>query len=590
MTVLDDVRLMEEKRTSKGFIHPGVAFHVTPYNSRTIFDFFTPIGKASSMLTSYLFYLGKRGFKEVYKVEDWLEVSPVNAQYYQLTIQQKQQLERQIKEGLASISQSVADLELLLHDQRKYKEFLEYLEAVKKSGEEALRAEQTLKAIFVDEVDINTDLPQTPIALRSIVSRWPTIISDFMKLEDKDTDPKKIAEKLQVSEAEGVVLSTKNKLYKRWKEVFQDTVTSRYNRIRGLVIARERSVKEYRNMLRPYIERFRSIREMGEESYAGEKSKTYARDRYLRPTEFYRPAGEAVSIEFTKTWAWRVIGPAEFAKASREGSPGEKYDIKNWRSLPIAKGFKMKIADELQNNKKEFLEVMDDAGLSQISGSPTGADPLDDFVFDNYKKIEDHYGIKFSIIDILRERESFCEKDYHNSYYFMTMEIGALRSIFRTPSGVEFEDLWIEPFLMYFDTQNIILFRMLEISAKRKQDEAYIAEMLGETSEGKKTADLLKEEYPHLFGKEEDVKRAEAMAAKQNKKEEKKGKSIFEIISNGIKNLGIDVGFIKPGPYETHFDDRVTGIWFPDMQTSVYIPSVNMFKAHMQVPTFKAPT
>lgn len=576
VTVLE---MMEERRTNTikpewgvkgthfttpGFIVEGVAYHVTPFNLRTKFDFFTPIGKASNLLISYFFYLGKRGFKEVHKIEDWIEVSPVHAQYYQLTIQQKQQLERQIKDGLASISQAVADLELLLHDLRKYKEFLDYFEALKKGGAEAVKAEQTLKAIFIDEVDIHTDLPQTPIALRSIVSRWPTIIADFMKLTDEDTDPKKIATKLQISEAEGVVLATKNKLYKKWKDMFESTIKDRYKRILSLVKARERSVQEYKNMLRPYIHRYRSIREMGE---------TEETRDILRGTAFYRHAGQAVSLEYTKTWAWRPIMPAEMAKASRESIAGEQFDLKNWRKLPIAKGFKVMVA----NN----LDLLKASGMETISASPTGAEPLDDFVYEHYGKIEKHYGVELSIVDILKEREAFCKHNY-NTFYFMAMEIGALRSIFRTPDGAEFEDLWIDPFYMYFDTQNVILLRRLEILAKKKQDELYLSEMLGETGEGKKIKEILEEEYPHLF------------LGTEKKKIEKRikppEKGIIKTIKETLGKLGLDIAFFKRGPYETHFEDRVTGIWFPDMQASVYGPSVALLKAGMGVPGFKVTT
>jgi len=588
--------------TSRGFICEGEAFHVTPFNNRTVFDFFTPVGKASNIMTSYLFYLGKRSFYEIHKLEDWIEVSPVQGQYYQLTIQQKQQLERQIKDGLASISQAVSDLELLLHDMRKYREFLEYFEKVEaakgskaeekeKAGIEATKAEQTLKAIFIDEVDVHTDLPQTPISLRSIVSRWPTIISDFMKLTDDDTDPSKIAAKLSVSEAEGVVLATKNKLYRSWKVVFKQTITDRYQRIKQMVNARARSVQEYKNMLQPYIHRYRSIREFGE---------TAPTRVELERTDFFRHAGQAVSVENTTTWAWREQTPAEFAKAGRLSETGDTYDIKNWKKLPIAKGFKLMIADRMERDGQDnFLDYMKDKNLRNIAASTTGAEPLDNFVFKHYKKIETHYNVKFEIEDILDQRQKFCSRKY-SSFYFMSMEIGTSRSVFRNPDGSEFEDLWIEPFLMYFDTQNVIMLRMLEILGKRKQEENYINSMLGEEDpEGKNALDMIKEEYPHLFGetKEETEKYKKIKKALEKEIEkaekaatEKKKKAIADQIREAFKKMGLDVAFFKRGPYETHFDDRVTGIWFPDMAASVYVPSVNMLKAYMQVPGFKVPT
>ncbi len=559
---------MPEIGTTKGFIIPGIAYHVTPLNLRTMLDFTTPVGKASGVLTGYFFYLGKRGFKEIHKIEDWMEISPVHAQYYQLTIQQKQQLERQIKEGLASITQAVADLELLMHDLRKYKEYMDYYHDIEKAkalikagkkeeGEKLLaKTEQTLKAIFIDQVDVHTG---EGIALKLIAPRWPTIIADFMRLKDEDTEPKAIAKKYKVSEAEGVVLATKNKLYQKWKEMFKETVTGRYERIKGLVEARKKSVDEYRNMLRPYVTRYRSIREFGETS-EGRK--------LLEKTAFYRRGAQAVSIDYTMTWAWRSFTPPDFFKAPMEARAGESV---NPLRLPIASGFKRMI-------KKNWEDVKN-AGLHESPTSPTGIEPLDDFVFQHYKKIEDQYKIKFSIVDILEERKAFCERGWH-SPYFEAIEVGALRSVFRMPDGSQFEDLVLNPFCCYFDTQNVIILRRLEVRAKQIELENYITTMLGESSpEGKKIKDLLKEEYPKLFGGEE-----------KKPTEEKEEKKAFAELSKALKKIGLDIAFFKPGPYETHFEDRITGIWFPEIASSIYGPSVTLLKAALGVPGFRSPT
>ena len=163
----------------------------------------------------------------------------------------------------------------------------------------------------------------------------------------------------------------------------------------------------------------------------------------------------------------------------------------------------------------------------------------------------------------------------------MTIEIGVLRSIFRSPDGAEFEDLWIEPFYMYLDTQNVILLRRLEIAAKRKQEENYIKSMLGEVDEkGRELLEILEEEYPHLFPQKKKK-------AREKWSEKKASPSGLKKI---LSSIGLDMAFVKRGPYETHFEDRITGIWFPDMMASVYMPSVTMLKAHMQVPGFKSPT
>lgn len=556
----------------------GEAYRLHSLNFRTPFNYTTPVGVMSGLIMSYFFYLGKRGFGEKHKMIDWLEISPVHAQYYQITVQQKQQLERQIKEGLASITQAVGDLELLLHDLRRYAEYMDYFEKLAK-GEVLIKAgkkeegtemkteaEQTLKAVFIDQVDIHTDLPQTPIAMRSIVGRWPTIIADFMRLEDKDKDPKKIAKKLEVSEAEGVVLATKNKLYQEWRETFKKTVKDRYKRILGLVEARKKSVNEYKNMLRPYVNRYRSIREFGETPEGREALEKHA---------FYRHAAQAVSVDYSMTWLWRCFRPPDFFKIGLEAEVRKVNVLKS----RIYKGFK-KMA-------KENWSLLKEKGLTEVSLSTTGVEPLDKFVYYSYPYIEEHYNVDLDIADILQIRENFCEKNYDYPY-FETMEVGWTRAVIRLADGTEFEDVVLDPFWCYMDTQNIIILRMLEVLAKQREEESFLMQMLGEMSEeGKKIKDLMEEAYPHIHErgeiKEKEKKKEEAeVAAKVKKATRSIGKFLGEI------GFPTDVRFFKPGPYETHVEDVITGIWVPEFLSSIQIPSNNFFKDALGIPGVKA--
>jgi hypothetical protein len=169
-------------------------------------------GTASEIYFSLLFHLPKIEWS-IAKIDEWIEVSPSHREYYERTTSTKQALESTIKTGLASAAQSVADFELMSHDVRKYKEILEYFQS---------KDENVLKSMFIDQVDIHTDLSNQPIALRTIVSRWPTIIADFMRINDNDTEPDKIAKDYDISKAEAVVLATKNKLYQKWKKLFGD--------------------------------------------------------------------------------------------------------------------------------------------------------------------------------------------------------------------------------------------------------------------------------------------------------------------------------------------------------------------------------
>ncbi len=280
-------------------IQPGQGINVIPPERNEYLDFTSAVGKCTETMTGLMFQFPKWGF-ERWRVDEWIEVSPAFQQYYQLTIQQKQQIEQQIKSGLASVGQAASDLELVSHDFRKYREFNDFFtmiekgkqmikEGKKEDGEKQRnRGEQTLKSIFIDQVDIHTG---EGVALRSIASRWPTVIADFMQLSDNDIDHKKIAadKKKNVSEAEGVILATKNKLYMEWRDrLFKETVEERYRTLLGLMQARRRSVKEYKSMLKPLMARYKMLNE-------GLSEKGPRHD--LKKLSFYRPESQAISVD-----------------------------------------------------------------------------------------------------------------------------------------------------------------------------------------------------------------------------------------------------------------------------------------------------
>src|SRR3989344_4429927 len=256
----------------------GHALFAMPLEVHTRLNFTGQLGSIMGIYYSLVFQLGKWEFN-VKKSDEWIEVSPVHAQYYQLTIKKKEELEGRIKQGLVQVSQAVADTELLMHDKRRYLEFLHYMgyRSFKETGKEKESAlpdelnldedekkvkaradNHSLKAVFIDQVDMHTG---EGISMRSIVSRWPTLITDFMRMEDDWMDPDKVKNNLNVSKAEAIVLITKNKLYNEWKSLFGPEIKSRYMRINELVQAREASVEQYKEWLKPYIARHRLIEE-----------------------------------------------------------------------------------------------------------------------------------------------------------------------------------------------------------------------------------------------------------------------------------------------------------------------------------------
>ena len=538
-----------------GFL-AGKAISLQPENNRISIDITTKLGEAQSILMGLLFTLGKDGFK-VEKVMDEMEVSPSHAQYYALVMKQKQELENQIKTNMASLSNAIAELELLEHDLRKYKEFMDYFEELeegKKEGdkEKIKKAMQTLKSIFIDQVDVHTG---EGIALKLITPRWPTIIVDFMELDEKDVEPSQIAKKLNVTQAEGVVLATKNKLFLEWLKMFRETVENRYNRLKGLVEAKRKSIEEIKRNLRPLLFRYKSIKEIGESKEGRRK---------LLELSWLKPNALAVSLEITKFWAWRDFEfyYGEAYKPSKEVSEGR---------VPLLKS---KLPKEF---KEWFIKEygVEEAKKTLISSPPTGIEPLDFIAFSLIFRLQEYYkknfafNLNFTPKEILDIREEFFEdwKKYNYCTYFRIVECEALRVVMRMPNGTEYDDITFD-LRAKLESCNITLLRYFELKAREKLMESYINELLGESKEGRKIEEIIKEEYPALKG---------------FKKKEKE-KFEFKVPETFLTFFESKIPIFKPlGPYEVNFQDRL-----PEMLTQVarttFVPYMLYIKKAAGVP------
>lgn len=539
-----------------GEIKPGEGICGNPLDANELLDYTGPLGKCTGVYYGLAFQLGKWGF-ERYKISESIFVSPINKGYYELVLKEKEQLFQQIKVGLASISEAYADLELLLHDLRKYKQYVNYFEKIKElenqiKGEkdpekkkklenEKRSIEQTLRAIFIDEVDVHTDLPHTPIALRSIVSRWPTIISDFMKLSEEKI-PEEI--KLDISYAEKVVLATKNKLFLEWKKMFESTVTERYKRIKELVEARKNSIKEYKEALKPTIARYKMINDA--------LSSSGGRAATLR--SFFRPDAQAYSIDSMVLWAWKPFAPSEKWKVS-----AERFN----RVTPSKIGFTEEEIEELIR-KGKIRSPNDEIDALPIEPS------IDRIVREIKRRIEKEYNIELTAEDLFEARKRLLSRYSTGVYlgvegvlwpfspYFLFAEIPMTRAVLVLPNGAQVEDLMVENLKTYLKTQNLIIGHILEIIAREKKFEIEIGGLLGEFgidgNKWKAVEDMLKEEFPEIYsksGKKEGV-------GEKSSKEEKKNFKIFDFFSKIANFFGIELTLIRAkGPYEFAFYDRI---------------------------------
>ncbi len=463
-------------------------------------NFTGPPGSCSGLYYSLVFHLPKLGF-HVVKVDEWISVSPEHVEYSNLVTEQKRRLEETIKAGLTSAARAVADYELLAHDLRKYREFLSYF---RKKDEMALRS------IFIDQVDSHTDLPNMPVALRSIVSRWPTIISDFMKLDDTDTDPDKIARKLNVSRAEAVILATKNRLYLEWKKMFKEAATERYSRLKALAESRKKTIDEYRNWLKPYITRFKMMKS-GEEVPGVMKSvfKSY-----------FDVAGQATFTNYIKLWAW------------------QPFRVPEPRKLPVEKTGKFVhppndsfVVNKFIKDPKTGLARIYPWLLNEKNGR-TVADEIIDEVLDSWEALG-------------------CDP---NELYYVFMEIDVERAGLRLQVG-EVEDITFH-IRTYLMSQNILLVKLVELTCREREMERYIDEILG-IQAGMDPEEVVKRDFPEM---EEKPKKEPGILddLRAFAKSVSGVKNALASVFSLERRIRAPVLFFKKGIYERDFEDRVT--------------------------------
>lgn len=516
----------------------GTYVSAMPENQTTTLDFTMNIGGCSGLYYSMIFQLSKWGYW-MRKIDESMDVSPVYAEAYNLTVEQKHKLEGQIKQGLSSAAQAVADYELMKHDLRKYKEILDLLR------EGRNKEDHVLRALFIDRVDVHVG---ENFSMVTMVKRWPTIIADFISLpkklpKDEDQDNvEKIMAGLQVTSAEAHVLKTKNKLYKQWKESFKPEVIERYARLKNLVQSRERSVNEYRSWLKPYVARYK-IMEESLEKYSGG----------LATNPFMAPGfGNSLSSSRIRLFAWKAFYIPEPGKPQRQ-APKEGSHF--W---PVDK-LVLDYAEKIQAEYKVWA-----AEISKGEAAGKGKrDVLRGIVEAIYKESKSG--------DATDKTKTAAMAP--GALYYALFDITADKGLIKIPKGGEVEDIEIN-IKHFMVSQNVLLAILVELKAKELQFENYVNEMIG--------AEQI----------EKDIK-SEVEREFEGAAEEKKGSwGVRKFISRlkGIwrwsrKRLEpFSKYFFRPGPYESNFQERVTQQYMIPMGANYLSPFVRFLKWKGGVP------
>ncbi|MBL7160565.1 MAG: hypothetical protein ISS93_01800 [Candidatus Aenigmarchaeota archaeon] len=471
----------------------GKAICASPLEMEVILDFTGARGSGSNIYYSLIYQLPKWDYT-LKKVDEYIEVTPTWGEYYNLTITQKQKLEVSIKQGLTSAAQAVSDYELLLHDMRRYREVLNYFISAEKNKDD-----HVLRSLFVDRVDAHTGEGYSMITM---AKRWSTIITDFIRMKSEWMDRDKIRKEMDVTDAEATVLLTKNKLYKEWRELFLPTIKDRVARLEVLVESRKKSIEEYRNWLKPYMARYRMIREKSELN-----PKTYMSDAYMTPG-----FGQSQALTGVRLWFWKPYSPPQKGKPEsvlgKSGFVVDPYDdfVKEWKAK-IEERYNVKIPD------KEVRSILKDAITPAGPGSPStpSMDP--------------------------------------NTLYYVFFDMKIVLSLVRTPppEGVETDNLMFLPMKIWVMSQNSLLIHMLEIHAREKAFERSINSLIGTRESEEEALEKIEQEF---LPKKKEGRFVGFRGSTSSAKKRLKGplESLFYL-------------FVKRGPYEPVFYERVSKMY-----------------------------
>jgi len=441
------------------FSEAVVIQNIQPY----VLDFTTFLGKGSGTLYSLVFKYGK--FFKVFKIKESLYISPTYNPYYQITIKQKEEIENNIKAQLAQIASAISDTELIAHDYRKYKQFFDIIKKIEeleeklkkekdeKIKEEIKKQESLLRSIFIDQVDIHTgDFSIVNLAR----TRWPTLISDFLQLENEEVAEEVLKKLKNITTAEAILLAKKNKLYLEWKKMFFEAVKERFERIKNLLEMRKFSIESYKEMVRPLIKKWLS----------------YQESIPSKITPWAKPASMAQAVESTTFW---MIKPIPFSQYEAEEIYYENK-LKNLKELGIKDE---EILEKLGVEKNKINEIIS----KRLPVEPS----IDRITLIGLLVLNEHFNLDLNLKDLIEIRNFLIDKTrvrvgeevWKLSPYYAFFEISLDRTIFKMPDGTELEDVWLQisPYLI---SQNIAILILIQEKMLDKHVDDIANRFLGE--------------------------------------------------------------------------------------------------------------
>jgi len=185
-------------------------------------------------------------------------------------------------------------------------------------------------------------------------------------------------------------------------------------------------------------------------------------------------------------------------------------------------------------------------------------EPYDDVVKKWIPEIEKKHGVKITKEDILEARRRLFTQGSPGNYWYIMLQIPVAMQVMKTREGQEIEDIDFNPISSIFVTQNVVLERIIEIIAEEKKVDYYIEELLGKKIVGedgivKSLDEVLKEDFPEIYGKMEE----EESSVFKTDINSKIKNSVRTFCEKLYELFGIELSLVK-GPYSGNLKNLIT--------------------------------
>lgn len=304
----------------------------------------------------------------VERTEEKIFVSPMSNLHDEF-MQRQQQAEQRIKGTLQNLSELRKQKHMLQHDIRKLRSRVENFVS---------DDETALKSDFIELVDgagAQQGGDEASLKFYRDQNIYPSIVADFNEMSGVE-DLEEEGDLGDLPENVKAILKKKYVMYEKWKDLYGSEVRRRLQDLQSQLKSIERSIKETKDWLQPYVKDIIRIHDKGKEDLASEYNKYYTFEGYSsmeRSLEFicYKglkkdEAGDLVPADEDPTY-YRVVYmhgvQVNLADPSQPTSPGggPATGVVSWYPMIVCKHvFDNFFQSKIDWNKDQFMDLLDE--------------------------------------------------------------------------------------------------------------------------------------------------------------------------------------------------------------------------------------